>query len=162
MRVSFTAIGLALLEATIVKATIEYSLVPQTDKPFTISTKAPNQVDDLTLYLQAPPDGHGYTLTPVNMTAWEVTINSHSQKNKRDNANSLLRSKRDPEAASALEKRWYDGCVFCQKWGFHLLRKLLLRLLIYLNLVAILVSKEGMQYYVATRYAALVGLRLHV
>ena len=59
MHVSFTAIWLAFLDATIVKATVQYSLVPQPDKPFAISTKAPNQVDDLTLYLEIPPGGTG-------------------------------------------------------------------------------------------------------
>jgi hypothetical protein len=112
MRISFAAIGLVFLEATIVKATVQYSLIPQPDKPFAINTKAPNQVDNLTLYVEAPPEGHGYTLTPVNMTTWEIALNSRSQRNRRDSTNNHLRSSRN-SAASVFQKRSYDGCVFC-------------------------------------------------
>jgi hypothetical protein len=116
MRVSFTAIGLAFLEATIVKATVSYSLVPHSDKPYTISTKSPNMVADFTIYVQTPPEGHVYHLTPVNATAWDVVLINHSHMSKRGSTNGRLRKKNDPDAGHALvERGWEDGCSNCQK-----------------------------------------------
>lgn len=105
MRISLAAIGLALLEATIAIATIEYSLIPQPDKSVTIRTKAPNQLDDLTLYVAAPPEGHSYHLSPVNMTTWEITLDDYLPKNKRAT---------DSTKRSLLSKRSDDGCMACQ------------------------------------------------